>query len=409
MQRTRGLVALSLTLVLIAACSSGKSSSNVGASQGSSTAATAAPPTKGTYTIGMSVDLSGTFSANGQGLQKGAQAYVDAVNKNGGVNGYKVALEFTDDASKTDRGVANVTQMITDKKALGVSGFVLSNVCGAAAPVVAEQKVPMVCNALGEDLLNPVQPYVYSARGLTANEAAPMVSFAQTLVKSGKPKVAYIGLASAAIKSLHSDVVAIAKAKGWEVVAEEEVPLTATDISAPVSKVVGGKPDIILAALNDPLMVLFARTMQSQSADIPVVDYTGGSSFSTLKSVESENLYMLRPFEYVTKNPDSEGVKQYVIDTKAAGLDPNGDYVVNGYIQAMIMVAGLKGCAEPCTPQGLQQSLDKVNVDTKGLTAGPLTFTPTDHEILHALNVYVWDSSKGETKVVQKNLPGGRK
>src|SRR4051812_4257027 len=211
--RMHGLVALGVALALLGACSSGgDDSGDVAAteSSGGSTTTTAPAPTKGTYTLGMSVDLSGTFSANGQGLQKGAQAYVDAVNKRGGVNGYKVAIEFTDDASKTDRGVANVTQLITEKKVLGLTGFVLSNVCGAAAPVVNQQKVPMVCNALGEDLLTPVQQFVYAARGLTANEALPAVNFGGDLVKTDKPKMAYIGLASAAIKSFHTAVVDLA-------------------------------------------------------------------------------------------------------------------------------------------------------------------------------------------------------
>lgn len=417
-----GAVALAAALAATASGSAGaatkttkKSTKSTKTTKATATtkAAAGTPTTKaaaasgGTYTIGLSLDLSGGFAANGQGISGGFSAYVDAVNKAGGVNGYKINVEKLDDASRPDRGAANYTQLVTDKKAIAVGGYVLSNVCGATAPLAAEKKVTLVCNALGDDLLNPVQPYVYAARIATSNEAAPAVRAVELLVRAEKMRIAYIGLASAAIRSMRDNVLAIAKTKGWDVVASEEVALTATDVSAQVSKVLASKPSVIISALNDPLIVLMSRTMQSQDSQLQVINYDGGSSLSSFEASNNPNLYMLRTFEYAVTNPDTEGLKKYMADMKAADISPNTAYSVNGYVMAMIMVSALQNCAAPCTTETYRASLDGLKVDTKGLTPAAISFTATNHEALHAMNLYVYDGAKKEMKRVYKEMAGG--
>jgi branched-chain amino acid transport system substrate-binding protein len=63
--------------------------------------------------IGISLSLSGDFSADGKAFQQGYQLWADTVNKNGGVLGRQVQLDIVSDASSTTQVVTNYQKLIT--------------------------------------------------------------------------------------------------------------------------------------------------------------------------------------------------------------------------------------------------------------------------------------------------------
>jgi branched-chain amino acid transport system substrate-binding protein len=66
--------------------------------------------------IGISVPLSGDFSADGKATQQGYQLWADTVNKNGGLLGRQVQLIFANDGSDTNQVVTDYQKFIaTDK------------------------------------------------------------------------------------------------------------------------------------------------------------------------------------------------------------------------------------------------------------------------------------------------------
>ena len=75
--------------------------------------ATAAPPIK----IGISLSLSGDFSADGQAFQQGYQLWADTINANGGLLGRQVQLDIVSDASSPDQVQTNYEKLITVDKA----------------------------------------------------------------------------------------------------------------------------------------------------------------------------------------------------------------------------------------------------------------------------------------------------
>src|SRR5215467_4503972 len=76
---------------------------------------TSTPPatTSGPIKIGISLSLSGDFSADGQAFQQGYQLWADDVNKSGGLLGRQVKLDIVSDASSTTQVVTNYQKLIT--------------------------------------------------------------------------------------------------------------------------------------------------------------------------------------------------------------------------------------------------------------------------------------------------------
>ena len=89
---------LMMTMLLLAAC-------------GGSGGTTSTPQTP--IKIGVSLSLSGDFSADGKAFQQGYQLWADTINKNGGLLGRKVNLDIVSDASSTAQVETNYQKLIT--------------------------------------------------------------------------------------------------------------------------------------------------------------------------------------------------------------------------------------------------------------------------------------------------------
>jgi len=98
--------ALIAALFVLSACGG---TSNTPAAGGTPTPQ---PPIK----IGISVSLSGDFSADGKATEQGYQLWADTVNKNGGLLGRQIQLDFLSDASSTTQVVTNYQTLITVHK-----------------------------------------------------------------------------------------------------------------------------------------------------------------------------------------------------------------------------------------------------------------------------------------------------
>lgn len=68
--------------------------------------------TSGPIKIGISLSLSGDFSADGQYFQQGYQLWADKVNASGGLLGRKVTLDIVNDASSDTQVVTNYQKLI---------------------------------------------------------------------------------------------------------------------------------------------------------------------------------------------------------------------------------------------------------------------------------------------------------
>src|SRR5690348_8488140 len=122
--------------LLAAAC--GSSSKTTAAAPAGASATAAQPATGSPIEVGATDDLSAQFSVNGIGIQTGMSAAFDAINKAGGVKNQPLHLTSLDDAAKVDRGVANVTQLLTQNKVAVLGGYLLSNICVATQQAAAD-------------------------------------------------------------------------------------------------------------------------------------------------------------------------------------------------------------------------------------------------------------------------------
>ena len=126
--------------------------------------------------IGASLPLSGHAAYLGQETLRGATAYFDYVNANGGVHGRKITLVARDDGYDPPRCVANTQQLIIDDKVFALSCYVGTPTTAKILPMLEEARIPLVGAFTGANALrDPFQRYVINVRPSYYQETAQAV------------------------------------------------------------------------------------------------------------------------------------------------------------------------------------------------------------------------------------------
>lgn len=130
-----------MTLSLVACGGSSDSGEEGGSSDGGSTDG-------GEIVIGCLQDITGNTSALGISVQKGAQAAVDEINENGGIDGRKVVMKTYDTKGDVTEAVnAYITAVTVDNVSL-IVGPPVANIANAIKETSESYDVPIIGLAL---------------------------------------------------------------------------------------------------------------------------------------------------------------------------------------------------------------------------------------------------------------------
>jgi branched-chain amino acid transport system substrate-binding protein len=387
------LAATAAVSLALAACSSSGSSGSGGGSKGAD------------YQVGLTVDLSGPLASLGGPMRDGYAAYFKQINASGGINGHQVHLNVLDDKSTPTQGVANVKTFISQDH-VSVIGALLSNVLVAAAPVAAGSETPIMSNGTPNSSVFPVEPYVYAAGTLVGDEPGPMIQFASSKGEPSNARVGIIMIQSAALSGFNSNLVKLSQQKGWKVVSNQQIPLTATSSTSEAIATAHAKPSVIFCALLDPLFISAVKTLRQEGYKGLIINYDGGAAYSTLQQLHDPNVAVISAYGYAGQVNAPSGITSYVKAAKAYGANPKLPFEINGYAQAEIIAKALKVCGSTCSGKQMQGALQKVNsLDSGGVMVAPFNFSATSHSGIGGVQFFGWDSAANAPKAVSAVLP----
>jgi ABC-type branched-subunit amino acid transport system substrate-binding protein len=238
---------------------------------------------------------------------------------------------------------------------------------------------------------------------LQQRETQGMYAMVDKVVKASSPKIAMIGLASAAIQQLQAGQKAEAAKRGWKIGASEVVPLTATDLSAQIASIASAKPDVVLSNLADATSILLVRGLRATGYTGPIIG-SDSSTIVTASTTKDARYYVAAAFS--AGGTPGDGYQKFLDDAKAAGIDGTKPFVNRGYQQGLIIAQALRNCGV-CSGQKLIDTLNSLTLDTKGLTASSIAYSSTEHVGVSKLYAYTWDAGAGKAVLYAADLPSG--
>lgn len=309
--------------------------------------------------VGRSLALSGPLQSYGEAKRDGGDAYITKVNASGGVGGRPIELVTLDDAYAPTKTVENLKKMATERGPTAFLGLFGVPTVAAALPVLVQLKIPAIGLTSGTDALRtPLNRYAFPVRASYADEARKLVAHVKTV---GVTKISVIFSDNPFGQSVKDSLLAALKEAGLSANVFKVDP-TAKDADAAARLATAGEPQAIFL------------TMLSQAA-VPVLTELSKASFrgalytfspvdtSTVTKQLGNKAHGLA-ISQIVPIPSGLRVKvvyEYTEALKALGHGTPSFYGLEAFIEAKVLVEGLRRAGPRPSPASLVSALETMH------------------------------------------------
>lgn len=332
-----------------------------------------------TVKIGGLFAVTGPASFLGEPEKKTLEMLVRDVNSRGGINGIRLEAVIYDTTGDATKAVQLATKLIKDDKVSVIVGPSTTGESMAVIPVVEKNRVPLISCAAGIKITEPVKQWVFKT---PANDH---VAAEKILIHMGRLKLKRIALLTVTDgygSSGREQIKALAKAKGFSIVADEVYGPRDTDMSSQLTKIRGIKPDAIICWGTNPGPAVITKNVRQLGIKIPLYMSHGVASkkYIELAGPAAEGVMLpagkLAIFDVL---PASDPQKRLLAEynqayRKAYGVEAStfGGYAYDAFL--LISNAIRKGGTTPSQIRGgIEQTRKLVSV------SGLFTLSPKDH------------------------------
>lgn len=346
----------------------------------SATAAETPGVTDNSVLIGSCSALDGPAHVLGRQTVLGASAYLHMVNDEGGIFGRKVQLQAFDDSYDPDKAPACFKRMMKEGVfALGF--FVGTPTAKIYVPMAQEEKVPVVGLFTGAQMLyEPLKHEIINVRASYYDETREQID---KLWEKDVHKIGVIYQDDPFGKAVLEGVkVALQKHNASPVSLGTFVRNT-VDIEAGLKEVMAAHPQAVVIA--GPYAPAAAIVKQAHSAgwrpQFLTVSFVGTEEFIKEAGADAEGTIITQvmpPYDRI----DYPAVALYrkCLDKYSPG-EPPSFVSLEGFVDAMVMVEGLKRAGKDVTREKFIAAIESIHDINFGL--GPklkLRYSATDHK-----------------------------
>jgi len=326
-----------------------------------------------TIVIGQSCALSGPSQALGTELKTGAEAYLNKINSEGGVQGRKIKLVSLDDGYEPDKCIENTRKLINEEKVFLLFGYVGTPTTQAALPIMEESKVPLVGPFTGSVALRDPQKKIYNIRANYDQETSELVkSFSKNL---GLKKIACLYQNDAYGKAGLSGVEKALKAEGLDLAGSASYERNTVAVKSAVAQLSQVAPDaVVMVGAYKPCaeFIKLAKEL-GMTGKFANISFVGTTKLVEEVGSAGDGTYISQ----VMPSPADTSVPVVKECTTVLGRQPTyGE--LEGFVDAKVLVEAFKRTGQNVTRQTFEAAVEGMKeYDAGGL---PISFGPDDHQ-----------------------------
>lgn len=317
---------------------------------------------KGEVKIGVFVFKTGPQPLDGDGGTKGAQMAADEINAAGGVNGYKLVLQFEDDANDANTTMNVATKFASDESILGMLGIMSSSYTVAISDIVKDYKIPMLQGGGSITIDKLENPYLFRFRLADSFVARVAANYMINTLGAKNIGVLYSGddYGTGAFQVITSYLDTL----GMKVTASEAHNRGDTDMTAGLLKLKDAGCDGIIVWSHGAECAIICR--QYRELEMDTVPILGGPGFVNAAFYAGISDPAISNGTYCTAdwsldNPNQapkDFVKRY---TELYGTNPNT--AASFWYDAVMIMADALGRCDEMTRENLYNELFNVGKD----------------------------------------------
>ncbi len=326
--------------------------------------------------VGQSAAFSGPAQELGIEMRKGVQAYFDAVNRGGGVNGRKLVLKSLDDGYESTRAAANTKKLIAEDGVFGLLGYVGTPTSEAAKPIFTEAQVPFVGAFTGAELLRqPFNRYIFNVRASYYAETDAIVDL---LTRLNVNRIAVFYQNDSYGKAGLAGVERAMEKRKMKVLATATVERNTVDVAAAVQTI--GKADaqavVMISAYKSCAAFIKEMKKAGSHPQFMNVSFVGSRALAAeLGDVgRGVGISQVVPYPWNLGMPIVRDYQKHLAPSSGEDFTFGS---LEGYIAARIFVEGLRRAGREPTRESFISALETLrDYDVGGFN---VTYTPVDH------------------------------
>jgi branched-chain amino acid transport system substrate-binding protein len=270
MRRPGGLAARIAAVTILAAVS--VTACGITGSNTPSTSSSNGGPTGTPITVGFSVSLTGSFSADGQAVLKGYQLWANDVNTHGGLLGRPVKLVYLNDSSNPNVATKDYTKLITQDRVDLTLGPFSSLLTAPAGAVAHKYNYAFVEGSGGAPkVFDASLPNLFGVSAPVANQLEPFTKWVLSLPVGQRPRTAAYVMVDDPFADPPVETAQTTLAKGGvgTVYDNSGLPGSTAQLLEPNSS--GTVPAPVLTAAADKVIAANPQMVVIGSVDVPTV------------------------------------------------------------------------------------------------------------------------------------------
>jgi branched-chain amino acid transport system substrate-binding protein len=337
--------------------------------------------------LGSTLSLTGGTDDYGRAAHMGLQLAVKEYNAKGGYKGQLVQIVVYDDETKPQKGVENVTRLITRDKVFGIVGPVNSGVALAIIDIAQKNEMPLMDTiATAEQIIDRYAkaPKNYIFR-VSLNDGIQTSFMVDHIKQKAYKRVGLMHDSTGWGQSGRDTAQRLFKDNNLTFVAGPEVfDQNDTDMTAQLTKMKDAKVDFIISYSLAPAGVQIARSMQKIGLQVPWTSTWALIAPNFLKLGGKETVEGIMAVTSYT--PDhSENAKKLHAKVDEEFKDQGGDFhpvaTAQTYDGARLMLRALDKVGPD--PQKIRDALEEIDDFHEAVTKmKPKPFSKDNHESL---------------------------
>jgi len=331
--------------------------------------------------IGSCSALEGPSKFLGQQTVTGAKAYFSWTNDEGGVNGRKLKLVSSDDSYDPAKTQACFDHLMSEKVfALGF--FVGTPTAVKYVPLAEANKIPLIGLFTGaQTLYTPLRHWVVNVRASYFDETREQINgLWKTL---GYKKIGVIHPDDAFGTAVLEGVKAALKEHGAEPASVASYQRQSAQVGGAIDSVRGANPEavVVVGPANTVAPILKQAHAKGWSPLFVTVSFVGTDELITEAGNDAEGVVITQvvPPYYMTEFKSVQLYRRAL--TKYFPSEQPNFVSLEGFVDAMAMVEGLKRAGKELTREGLIHGIESIHEFDIGL--GPqlkLDYGPKEHK-----------------------------
>jgi ABC-type branched-subunit amino acid transport system substrate-binding protein len=335
--------------------------------------------------VGRSYPLTGPLTTYGSAKKIGGDAYIERINRDGGIRGRKIRLTTLDDKYDPGETVKNIRTLDASNVVAMLGLFGVPSVA-AALPVIEELKLPSVGLTSGAALVRtPVRRYAFPVRASYADEATAM---ARHFTSLNMTRVAIVRQLNPFGNSVADTMIAALGKAGLKPAADIPFKVDGSDVKEVVAKLAAVEQvNVVFLAMQSVVAVPLIDNMRAGSvqngADIFAISAVDTTVLANALKDKARGVAIAQIVPLT--QPALSLVRDYLRDLKAIDGGVPSFYGLEGYVEAKILVEGLRRSGAAIGRENLVNALESLGTwDVGGMS---VTYGPGKREGSHFVDL----------------------